>query len=536
MKIQSNYNSFIFSVSIMCSFIGLGVMAGWIFEIEILKRVIIGFPTMKFNSALCLCLSSIILIFAVQKKYHLFALQVILTLLVFLIAAISFSECVFNYNNHLDQLFVKDYEISNLPLQAKGRMAESTAICFMLMSISFSLLKVNNKVVKIFMQLAFHLVTLIAFIALVGYFYKVPAFYQLSFLTTMAAHTAFSLFLLSIGASLIHPSLGVTGLFTGDKLGSIVTRRIFPPITLLILLLGYLRLESHRLNLVTVEFGIALFAISFLLTTLLIIGLASIQLNDVDKKRKKAKEALDVLNKNLEIIVVQRTAQISEMTQQSIEEKKKQHISILRAHLDGQEKERNHINWELQENVNQILGSAKLFVLSCKDDTETNNIESLKTAGLHIQNAIEEIKKITQPFSSSILKLLGLVVAIKDRLENLTALEHCNIKLTHTGNDKLIPLDIELAIYRIVQEYSTVIIKHSNAQKSVINLAIDKNKTILSIKDDGIYPMSINNNAINNNILANIYARVDAYGKKIETFVENGFSLLAEFDYQEIRS
>jgi hypothetical protein len=94
-------------------------------------------------------------------------------------------------------------------------------------------------------------------------------------------------------------SVGVTGLFTGSGVGNMMIRRIFPVLTLLILLLGFLRLQAHRLNLVSVEFGIALFAISFLLVGLIIIGISALQLNKIDIKRIQAEDSLKELNRNL---------------------------------------------------------------------------------------------------------------------------------------------------------------------------------------------------------------------------------------------
>ncbi|MEO6733887.1 MAG: PAS domain S-box protein [Ferruginibacter sp.] len=314
MKPKSSYKPFIRAAAMLSMGAGLGGMIGWLFNIESFKRVIPGFPSMKFNTAWCIALCGTVLWLGLYKSRRSFILQNLFSAIVFLVALISFSENIFHYNTGLDQLFVSDSEsfaaFSNYP----GRMAILTAICFMFLGVSFRLIRASNKTVKIIAQFSLHIVTLIAFIAMVGYLYNIPTFYELSFLTAMAMHTAALFFFISIAASFFNHSLGVTGLFTGGGMGSIMARRISPLIVVILLILGFLRLQSQRLDVVSVEFGIALYTISFLLVCLSIIGITAVQLNNIDKKRKEAEESLKGFNKNLEHIIDQRTQHIRAIT------------------------------------------------------------------------------------------------------------------------------------------------------------------------------------------------------------------------------
>ena len=250
---------------------------------------------MKFNTALCFISlgAGFILFMRMKSKKVEVILSSFCSLAIVVVGCISLSEDIFHYDAGLDQLFIADRATNtNLSFNYPGRMASATSFCFSLLGLSLLTAKSRNRQIRIASQYAFHVITIIAATAIIGYLYKVPAFYKLSFITSMAIHTSLLFFMVSIGASLINFSLGVTGLFTDQHIGSMLARRLFPLLTVLLLILGFLRMESHRRNLVSVEFGIALFALSFLLVSLLLISITAQQLNKTDIKRKEAEQSL----------------------------------------------------------------------------------------------------------------------------------------------------------------------------------------------------------------------------------------------------
>jgi len=392
MNHKSKYKSFILVSAILSLCTGLVVIAGWLFNIESFKRVIPGFPTMKFNTALCIALCGIVLWMSLYKSRKSVIYKNIFSAIVFLVALVSFSENLFHFTTALDQLFVTDNDSFAVSSNYPGRMAVLTAACFMFLVVSFLLLSAMNKSVKIIAQFVLHIVTLIAFIAIVGYLYDIPIFYKLSFLTSMAMHTAALFFLISIAASFFNHNLGVTVLFTGKGMGSIIARKIFPPIFIILLILGFLRLQSHRLALVSVEFGIALYTISFLLVCLLIIGITALQLNNIDKKRKEAEESLKGFNKNLEYIIEQRMQDIREITNRLSLATKASNIGI----------------WDWNINNNELVWDEQMYRLYGIEPASFEGVfeawekgvhpEDLEKSNTEIQKAIEGKKDLDLEF------------------------------------------------------------------------------------------------------------------------------------------
>lgn len=288
--------------------LGVSGVLGWLLNIEVLKSVFPHYSTMKFNTALCLILAGAAFILLLTYN-SLFPKVVFFTVTICLavIAILSFSEGIFNYNANIDQLVFTDYVSIAKGLPFPGRMAQSTAICFSLIAIGLLGVRSKSITYKKIAQYLLHFVTLIAFIAIVGYMLRVPYTLKFSFFSSMAIHTATAILLLSAAASAINYNLGITSLFTGTGIGNIVARKLFPRMIIILIAAGYISIELQRKNYISTEFGVILSTIAFLLIGLFLIRGTLTEMNLLDLKRTKAENETQLLNKNLEEIVLRRT-------------------------------------------------------------------------------------------------------------------------------------------------------------------------------------------------------------------------------------
>lgn len=287
------------------------VVVGWFLDISHLKSVLPGLNTMKFNTAICFFFSGVSLYLTTQpflKSPYYF----IFPFITFIIASCTFVQDLTGLKFGIDELIIKDLEAIKSNTYFPGRMAPSTAISFILLSIGLLSKPLKNKNIRLIIQYSLHSVSLISFIAIMGYLYNVPSFYKLSHITSMAIHTAISLFVLSITTTLLYPSIGFTGMFTGKEIGNIMAKRMFPIVLVAVVFLGFLRIEAHLWNFVSVEFGIALFALSFIIVALIVITNTANHLNRLDSKRYIAEDSLRELNKNLEQKIVERTRDLED--------------------------------------------------------------------------------------------------------------------------------------------------------------------------------------------------------------------------------
>jgi PAS domain S-box-containing protein len=189
----------------------------------------------------------------------------------------------------------------------------------------------------------------------------------------------------------------------------------------------------------------------------------------------KAEEALRKSEENLERLVEKRT---NELTKLKINQEKER----LNAILLGQEQERTRIGEGLHNGVAQLLFAATTnlkLVHPVKEETL-----AFTSALSILTDAISDIRKISFELMPPILKDHGLEVAIQTFMRKVTT-DGINIKLNVVLETRLSER-LEISLYRIVQEILNNIIKHSGANKALIELRIAKKYLHLMAEDNGV--------------------------------------------------
>lgn len=161
-------------------------------------------------------------------------------------------------------------------------------------------------------------------------------------------------------------------------------------------------------------------------------------------------------------------------------------ILIASATLKAQEKERNAIGVELHDNVNQILIATKLLMTEIlKFPARLNEILPQCLKG--IDNAIAENRKIAGNLISPDMTIEKLTDQVRHLKKTMLQAAGMRVVFLVKGFDerKLSP-EQKLAVYRILQEQSSNIIKHSRAATVTISLHTDSEQFSLCIDDDGI--------------------------------------------------
>ncbi|MEQ9414297.1 MAG: PAS domain-containing protein, partial [Cyclobacteriaceae bacterium] len=295
--------------------IGLIVVFGWSLDIVILKSVIPGFPSMKLNTALCFILLGVsFLLIQNEKKYT--VVRKGLAIVVLMIASVTISQDIFDYNSGIDEMVVRDEMARITDLAMPGRMATISSFCFILVSLTFLFIKSKSRSLRYFSQQLLQICVAISTVAILGYLYNIPALYKLSFLSSRALHTSIGFLILSVAALFINPGVGVINLFMGQKIGNVMARKLFPIMMVMIFMLGFFGEMAYQKNIVSVDFGIALLVISFLLVGLFLISRTALSLNEVDRKRSEAEKKVISINKSLESTVVKRTSELAESLKQ----------------------------------------------------------------------------------------------------------------------------------------------------------------------------------------------------------------------------
>ena len=169
------------------------------------------------------------------------------------------------------------------------------------------------------------------------------------------------------------------------------------------------------------------------------------------------------------------------------EEKTKKQQEITAAIITAQVQERSFLGEELHDNINQILATAKLF-MDCALADDGLRINHLKESKHLIQNAMEEIRKLSKTLLPPSVGENGLQEALTDVIEKIKLV---NDKIQfdidwQIPNENILNEKLKLTIFRIVQEQLNNIFKHANASTIIISLQQEEETLQLTIKDNGI--------------------------------------------------
>jgi len=151
-----------------------------------------------------------------------------------------------------------------------------------------------------------------------------------------------------------------------------------------------------------------------------------------------------------------------------------------------EEKERRKISEFLHDGISQILSLVYIKLTSLLNLEQTPKTDrTIRESVELINNAIIETRSLTYDLSPPILYELGLIPAIKWKLEQIE--NRYGITTTIKGaNDPLeIDTDIRILLYRIVSELITNVIKHANADLIRIEINRDEKYLYISVVDNG---------------------------------------------------
>jgi PAS domain S-box-containing protein len=156
--------------------------------------------------------------------------------------------------------------------------------------------------------------------------------------------------------------------------------------------------------------------------------------------------------------------------------------------LQTQDEERRRIGRDLHDSVGQYLVGLKMKVDSLKSSAERSRRESiseLAECSQLIEEAIKEVRTISYLLYPPMLEELGLKSAIPWYLEGFT--KRSGIKSTFEVSPDFdrIPGDLELALFRVLQESLTNVHRHSGSATARIRLLVKNRAVIFQVIDEG---------------------------------------------------
>lgn len=157
---------------------------------------------------------------------------------------------------------------------------------------------------------------------------------------------------------------------------------------------------------------------------------------------------------------------------------------------ESEENERRDISRELHDRIGQnlaILGLNLNMLQTLLPGKSTELIQSrLKDSLALVKQTTANIRNLMADMRSPVLDDYGLVAAI--RLYGGQCAFRAGIRVIVQGSELTLrlPTHIENAMFRIVQEALTNVMKHAQATEAVVNIRVDNSRLCVTVTDNGI--------------------------------------------------
>ncbi|REL24962.1 PAS domain S-box protein [Rhodohalobacter sp. SW132] len=170
------------------------------------------------------------------------------------------------------------------------------------------------------------------------------------------------------------------------------------------------------------------------------------------------------------------------------EQKKAEELAI-KSIVEGEERERHRIANELHDGLGQYLSAANMHLSTVYSDVENLHDaeeKAFKTGLQMLQYAISETRSISHNLLPKSIQDYGLKLAVESLINDLKQSMDIQFHLFQKYDDEELPDNIQINIYRIMQEALNNSIKHANC--SIINaqLVFSDNELICTVEDDGV--------------------------------------------------
>jgi signal transduction histidine kinase len=153
-----------------------------------------------------------------------------------------------------------------------------------------------------------------------------------------------------------------------------------------------------------------------------------------------------------------------------------------------QDEERKRIGRELHDSAGQTLAVLAMNLSQLEQSANNGSAsftEKLKETQELLQRVTQEIRTTSYLLHPPLLDEIGFVAALKLYVDGLTQRTTLKIDLDVSGELGSLPKELELAMFRTVQECLTNILRHAESDVAEIRVRRTAEKLILEVQDNG---------------------------------------------------
>jgi len=159
---------------------------------------------------------------------------------------------------------------------------------------------------------------------------------------------------------------------------------------------------------------------------------------------------------------------------------------LLNASIRLQEEERQRIAADLHDDAGPLLATARLYLNeNLVNLDKTTQLQSIYNAKQIIDDTIQLIRNISHSLMPPTLKNFGLESAVNDLFQKISGSGSMNASSRFHDYRERLQAEIELIIFRVIQELVNNILKHSNASFIHLTQNTSGEKFFIRLHHDG---------------------------------------------------
>lgn len=173
----------------------------------------------------------------------------------------------------------------------------------------------------------------------------------------------------------------------------------------------------------------------------------------------------------------------------SVEKRMQENLHFLLQQITrAQEEERKRMARELHDDTIQALVvlSQQIYDLaSSEKELSQSAILHLEDLRRQVNQIIQGLRRLSQDMRPAALNRLGLLPVLRRQASDMTEYSGVAIEVKVHGAERRLPDEVELVLFRIVQEALRNVLKHAQATSAEITVEFAQGKTIINVSDNG---------------------------------------------------
>ena len=209
-------------------------------------------------------------------------------------------------------------------------------------------------------------------------------------------------------------------------------------------------------------------------------GLDITELKSIEESYRKLAEAL-------ELQVRERTAQL-EVSNMEVVEQSTMLRNLSQRLLLAQDDERRRIARELHDSAGQTITALTLGLQTMRrtsPDLPAKLATQLDESEEQLQQLSREIRTMSYLLHPPLLDEIGLSAALKWYVAGLKERGGLDVTVDMPENFGRFARDLDLVLFRLIQECLTNVYRHSSSKTAAIRLAVEDDRVTLEVRDEG---------------------------------------------------